>query len=455
MTARRLTSLLFLTAMLGTVETASAQPRRDVSHESARSTPGWARDGVVYELNTRTFSATGDFNGVIAKLGDLRALGVTVVWLMPINPIGEVKKKGGIGSPYAVRDYYGVNPAYGTKSDFKRLVSEAHRQGLRVILDVVLNHTSWDNDLLKTPGFHQRDAKGQVLSPYDWTDVAALDYKNPVVRKYMLDMLSSWVREYDVDGFRADVAFNVPTDFWEQVRTTLEGVKPDLLMLAEAYEPELVAKAFDFDYSWPLYHAIADAATGTASTRGIRAAWEDERRTYPKGALHLRFSDDHDEKRAIAYFGERGALAASALVFTMDGVPLLYNGQEVGDVTESGAPALFERLPVFWNGTERRPEFARFYRAMIPLRAAHAALRQGETIWLGNSDADRVVTYLRRDASEEFLVAINLSNRPFAGTVEVSGSFEEIPLLGAGGGSVGLPALTLESWGVRLFRRNR
>ncbi|MFN8573312.1 MAG: alpha-amylase family glycosyl hydrolase [Gemmatimonadaceae bacterium] len=455
MSVRARCSLLLLTAIVSSATPATAQPRRDVSREQARTTPAWARDGVVYELNTRTFSATGDFNGIVGRLADLRALGVTVVWLMPVNPIGEVKKKGTIGSPYAVKDYYGVNPAFGTKSDLKRLVSEAHRQGLHVILDVVLNHTSWDNELLKTPAFYQRDAKGQVLSPYDWTDVAALDYKNPAVRKYMLDMLAYWVREFDVDGFRADVAFNVPTDFWEQARTTLEGVKPGLLMLAEAYEPELVAKAFDFDYSWPLYHAIADAATGSASARGIRAAWEDERRAYPRGALHLRFSDDHDEKRAIAYFGERGALAASALVFAMDGVPLLYNGQEVGDVTESGAPALFERLPVFWTGSERRPEFARFYRTMIPLRAAHAALRQGETTWLSNSDADRVVTFLRRDAGEEFLVAINMSNRPFAGTVEANGTFEEIPLLAAQGGPIGLPALALDAWGVRLFRRSR
>ncbi|MFN8581486.1 MAG: alpha-amylase family glycosyl hydrolase, partial [Gemmatimonadaceae bacterium] len=320
MRARVTRSLLFLTVCATSALAAQGPARRDVSHEPARTTPAWARDGVIYELYPRTFSPTGDLNGVTARLADLRALGVTVVWLMPINPIGQVKKKGSIGSPYAVKDYYGINPSYGTKADLTRLVTEAHRLGLKVILDVVLNHTSWDNDLLKTPAFYHRDASGQVVSPYDWTDVAALDYGNPAVRKYMLDMLGYWIKEFDVDGFRADVAFNVPTAFWEQARTTLEALKPDLLMLAESYEPELVAKAFDLDYSWPLYHAIADAATLGRSATGIQAAWEEERRTYPRGALHLRFSDDHDEKRAIGYMGERGALAASALVFTLDGI---------------------------------------------------------------------------------------------------------------------------------------
>jgi glycosidase len=428
-----------------------------IASRAARQSPAWVHDGVIYELNTRTFSAAGTFNAVTARLPELRRLGVSIVWLMPIHPLGQVKKKGTIGSPYAVRDYYMVNPDYGTEADFRRLVRAAHDIGLKVIIDVVANHTAWDNPLIETPAFYQRDAAGRVLSPFDWSDVAALDYGNPKVRDYMGRMLQHWVREFDVDGFRCDVAGMVPLDFWEDVRRDLERIKPEIVLLAEAHEPALVAEAFDLDYSWPLYHAMKEAIIGNGPATAIREEWEAERRSYPRGALHLRIADNHDEKRAIALFGERGALAASALVFTMDGVPLLYNGMEVGDVTESTAPALFERLPIFWDIRERRPEFPRFYDRMIGLRKAHAALRQGATTWLRNADERRIVTYLRHDASEAILVAVNLSNQPFVGTVELAGAgFVE---LAAGGDSpaatAALPAISLEPWGFRLFRQAR
>ena len=157
----------------------------------------------------------------------------------------------------------------------------------------------------------------------------------------------------------------VPTDFWERARAELEKVKPDIVMLAEWAEPDLLVKAFDLDYAWPMHGTLTEVLTGTKPANAIRQTWEEEQRKFPRGALHMRFSDNHDERRAVARFGERGALAASALVFTLDGVPMLYNGMEVGDTTESGAPALFERLPIFWQIAERRPEFPRFYKQVI------------------------------------------------------------------------------------------
>lgn len=456
MTARpRSLFLPFALALSFVAGPARSQQSGDVSNQPARPSASWVRDAVIYELNPRTFSSAGTFNGVTARLDDLRALGVTVVWLMPIHPIGLDKKKGSIGSPYAVRDYLDVNPAYGTKDDLRRLVAEAHRRGLKVIIDIVANHTAWDNKMMATPAFYRRDAQGRILSPYDWTDVAALDYKNPALRKYMTDMLKYWLRDFDLDGFRCDVAGEVPTDFWEQARTELEKIKPEIMMLAEAHKPDLLVKAFDLDYSWPFYGTMADVIMAGRAASAIRTEWETERATYPRGALHMRFTENHDEKRAIARFGERGALAAAALVFTLDGVPLLYNGQEVGDVTESGAPALFERMPVFWQGVERRPEFAAFFKSMVALRAAHPALRQGATVWLHNSTEGRVVTYLRRDEREEFLVAINLSNRAFIGTVEAAGDFTEVTPGADASRPRGLPALALDAWGHRIFRRAR
>lgn len=435
--------------------------QRDVSREPARQIREWVREGVIYEIFPRDFSKEGNFNGVTARLDDLKNLGVTILWLMPIHIMGTEKKKGTIGSPYAVRDYYSINPDYGTKDDLKRLVGETHRRGLKIIIDIVANHTSWDNVMMKSPEFYRRDQAGKVVSPYDWTDVAALDYNNSGLRRYMTEMLKYWIREFDLDGFRCDVAGEVPTDFWENARAELEKIKPDIVMLAEASKPDLLVKAFDLDYAWPFHSMLTDVMMGNRPASALREVFEAERERFPQGALRMHFSDNHDERRAIVRFGERGALAASAMVLTMSGVPMLYNGMEVGDTTESGAPALFEKLPIFWPIAERRPEFPRFYRQMIALRRAHAAFSQGGMEWLRNSDDTRVVTYMRRAAGEEVLIAINFSNRPFTGFVEVANgaAFTDVtpdistPQPRASARAAGLPAIALDSWGFRIFRR--
>ncbi|HYP28384.1 MAG TPA: alpha-amylase family glycosyl hydrolase [Blastocatellia bacterium] len=444
---------------------APARQQRDFSREAARRAPDWVRGGVYYEIFPRAFSKEGNFNGITARLDDLKNLGVNILWLMPIHPIGQEKKKGSVGSPYAVRDFYAINPDYGTKEDLRRLVSEAHRRGMKVIIDIVANHTAWDSVMMKTPDFYTRDAGGKVIPPVpDWADVADLNYDNAGLRAYMIEMMKYWLKEFDLDGFRCDVAGFVPTDFWERAREELEKVKPDIVMLAEWHSPDLMVKAFDADYAWPFHSAITEVLTGNAPASRLRETWEEERAKFPRGTLHMRFSDNHDERRAIARFGERGALAASALVFTMDGVPLLYNGMEAGDTTESGAPALFEKMPVFWQISERRPEFPRFYRQIIALRRGSPALQQGATTWLRNSDEARVVTYARRAGGEEFLVAINLSNRPFVGFVEAGhgSAFSEVtpdlsgsPERAKAERPAGLPALALDAWGFRIFRRGQ
>ena len=458
----------FVVAVLLSVSTPA---QRDVSRETARPSRAWVRDGVIYEIFTRNFSPQGNFNGVTAQLDRLKGLGVTILWLMPIHITGEAKKKGTIGSPYAVRDYYSINPDYGTKDDLKRLITETHRRSMKIIIDIVANHTSWDSVLMKSPEFYRRDAAGKILSPYDWTDVAALNYENAKLRQYMTEMLKYWVREFDLDGFRCDVAAEVPTDFWEQARVELDKVKPDIVMLAESDKPELLVRAFDLDYSWPLHGTLNDVLTGRKPASAFRQTWEADAGRYPRGALRMRFSDNHDERRALARFGEGGALAASALMLTLDGVPMLYNGMEVGDTTESGDPALFYKLPVFWPIEKRRPEFPRFYRQMIALRKSHPAFTRGGLAWLRNSDESRVVTFARRDAAEEVVVAVNFSNRPFEGIVEGTdgAAFNDItpearePLKpdasdaerAARVRTVKLPALTLEPWGYRVFRRGR
>ncbi len=421
----------------------------------AAAPPDWLPGAVIYEVFPRDFSPSGDFNGVTAGLDRLHQLGVDVVWLMPIHPIGEVKRKGPLGSPYSVRDYYAINPDYGTKDDLKRLIAEAHRLHMRVIIDIVANHTAWDSVMMKTPEFYKHNAAGQIIPPVpDWEDVAALDYSNPRLRAYMIDMLRYWIRDFDLDGFRCDAASMVPVSFWESARAELDKTKPGILMVAEAHDPPLMAKAFDLDYAWPLHSTLAAIFSRGVPARDLRLSWEAEREQYPKGALHMRISDDHDEERAIVRFGKGGALAASAFMFTLDGVPLLYEGMEAGDTAESGAPALFEKLPVFWKIAERRPEFPRFYAGMLALRRAHAALQQGAMEWLRNSDEARVVTFRRTGGGEEFLVAINFSNQPFFGQVDAAASgFVEVTPGVEKPSAAALPVLQLDAWGFRIWRK--
>ena len=221
--------------------------------------PDWLRNGVVYEIYPRNFSKEGNFNGVTARLDELKALGVNILWLMPIHPIGEKLRKGCCGSPYAVKDYYAINPDYGTEGDLKRLVSEAHRRGLKVIMDMVVNHTAWDSVLMKHPEFYKQDAQGNIQPPVaEWTDVAGLNYNNAELRRYMITLFKYWIDPagFDLDGYRCDVAEMVPTGFWEEARAEMLKVKPDIMLLAEASKPELMARAFDVDYGWPLMHAL-------------------------------------------------------------------------------------------------------------------------------------------------------------------------------------------------------
>jgi glycosidase len=237
----------------------------------------------------------------------------------------------------------------------------------------------------------------------------------------MTGMMVRWVRDFGLDGFRCDYAAGVPRDYWESLRAALDQARPGTVLLAEADDPALMVRAFDIDYAWDFYHATDDVLVGRSPASALREVWERAAARYPRGALHLRFSDNHDELRATARTGLPAAQAASALMFTLDGVPLLYNGMEVGDTTESAAPALFERAPIAWLMAERRPQVTPFYVALATLRRTHGALTHGKVRWLRNSDEQRVVSFERSDAGESLVIVLNLSSRSFAGVVE-SGS---------------------------------
>jgi glycosidase len=429
-----------------------AQP--DIAKVQARPSPEWVKAGVIYQIFVRAFSQEGNLNGVDKRLDELQKLGVNILWLMPIHPSGQVKKKGSLGSAYSVRDYYAIDRSLGTKDDLKRLVRDAHGRQMKVIIDMVANHTAWDSVMMSHPDFYKKDKQGNITYPYDWTDVAALDYSNPKLRRYMLDMLAYWIKEFDLDGYRCDAAGEMPTDFWEQARAELDGIKPDILMLAEASKPELMRTAFNLDYAWPLLHTFEAVIMRGQPATALHDTMEQQRAKFPKGAMHMRAIDDHDELRAVTQFGFPGTIAAAAVMLTLDGVPLIYNGMEAGDSTQSRAPALFEPQKIFWDAAEWHPEYPKFYAAMDGLRREHPALQQGKLQWLHNSDEQHVVTYVRQSQDEEFLVAVNLSNTPFRGTVEAeTGGWTQVPLPLSETGATALPHISLDAFHFQVFRR--
>ena len=452
-----LRNLLARFALLSQVCLCSVRAEQ-IARPNAREVPPWLREGVIYELFPRNFSAEGNFNGITARLGELQDLGVTIIWLMPIHPLGQKFRKGTVGSPYAVRDYYAINPDYGTEADLQRLVTEAHRHGMKVIIDIVANHTAWDSVMMQYPEFYKQDANGKIIPPVpEWTDVAGLNYENPKLRAYMVKMLQHWIdpATFDLDGFRCDVASMVPTSFWEEARVALTKLKPDFMMLAEASKPDLLVKAFDIDYAWPLHGTLNNVLLNGAPASDFKRSWEESLQQFPNHSLHLRISDNHDEARAVARFGLKGALAASVLMFTLDGVPLLYNGMEVGDATESGDPALFERMPVFWHPKDR-PPFRDIYRELIRFRKEHQAFSNDRVIWLRNSDESSLVTFMRLDTRNEFVIAINFSNRPVVGSVEVmhDQEFKPVKLNGMPETPAsGFPLFRLNGFESRIYQR--
>lgn len=446
-------SLLAVLAVALLAPVWSAEP----SASPARPSAPWIKDAVVYEVFPRQFSPEGNFAGVTARLEELKDLGVTVVWLMPVHPIGRLKAKGTIGSPYAVRDYYAVNPDYGTKEDLRRLVTEAHRRGLKVVIDIVANHTAWDSVMLQHPEYYKRDAEGRVIPPNpDWTDVAGLDYRNPATGRYMTDMLKYWIREFDLDGFRCDVAGEVPTDFWENARQELEAIKPGLFLLAEASKPDLLVHAFDSDYAWPMLGAMNRVLMEGAPATEIERTWRtEEQAKFPAGSRHLRFTDNHDEPRAIARFGWRAALAASIMTYSLDGLPLVYNGMEVGDTSESGDPALFEKVGIFWH-PKQREHFRATYREYFAFRRDHPALTGTEVDWLENSASRDVVSFARADRLEQLVVVVNLSNRPVHVAVKTAGPegyVQALPRTAKAAETTDLTSLSLEAFEWRIYRR--
>ncbi|NPV10576.1 MAG: family 10 glycosylhydrolase [Ignavibacteria bacterium] len=348
----------------------------EYSIQNSRQSLEWVKSGIIYEIFPRAFTKEGTFKALTKKLPQIKKLGVTTLWLMPIHPIGELKRKGTLGSPYSVKDYYEINPEYGTKEDFKNFVNEAHKLGFKVIIDEVLNHCSWDNELVKVhPEWFTKDQSGNLISPNsDWTDVVDFNYDNPELRAYMIEMLKYWVKEFDIDGFRFDVSELVPTDFWENARTELERIKPQF-WLSEGTLPEHHLKAFDMTYSWNIYDLFKPMLDGKISPQKILNTIKLENYTFPKNSLRMRFNENHDKVRAAEIFGYDGSFITAAIVFAINGVPLVHAGQEVGEKRFS---SLFEKTEINWPDNLDANEHFSFFKKLIELRKRNPFLSLGK-----------------------------------------------------------------------------
>jgi glycosidase len=350
---------LSIACVLASVMLLPACNSTDVSPTVSSSQDAWKHEAVIYELFVRDFSPEGTFEAIIPRLPEIRDLGTTVIWLMPIHPIGEESRKGRLGSPYSIRDFFDVNPDFGSLDDFRNLVAAVHEHDMRLIIDLVANHTAWDNAWVReNPEWYVRDDAGNVMAPNDdWTDVADLDYENPETRDAMKRAMRYWVEEFDIDGYRCDVAELVPMDFWREAIEELRSIKP-VLMLAEGQDAELHEVGFDLSYSWSFYHGLKDVWAGE-SARSIGASIAADG-NLPEGGRRIRFTTNHDETAWDAtpielFDGPAGARAAAVIAFASPGVPLLYNGQEVGSSIQL---RLFEKDTIDWD---ENPDMLAFY----------------------------------------------------------------------------------------------
>lgn len=419
--------LVAFAAVLAVTPASMAATPTTVTH------PGWVDNAVIYEVNVRQYTHEGTFKAFAGHLPRLKELGVDILWFMPIHPISEKNRKGNLGSYYAVRDYKGVNPEFGTLQDFKDVIDRAHALGMKVVIDWVPNHTGCDNVWTREhPDWYARDEKGQMYGPFDWTDTYKLDYTNPDMRAAMQEAMTYWIGQ-GVDGFRCDVASEVPVDFWDATRPLLDRAKGEpVFMLAEASVPALEANAFDMAYNWPMKDLYSDIAWGAGQYTFVREGQDQPRprakagaadiitlcqqqlQEYPAGSMLMNMTSNHDLNSWEGTEFERLGVLAPALAaisYTLPGMPLIYTGQEVG---LNHALQFFEKDPVpDWTANEATV----FYTMLNRLKHTRPELNTGSHTANTNiinyrTNSPDVLVYERRLGDSRTIVAANLGANP-------------------------------------------
>ena len=373
--------------------------------------PEWCKNSIIYEVNVRQFTPDGTFKSMQAHLPRLKELGVDILWFMPIHKIGVEDRKGKLGSYYSVQDYTSINPEFGTMKDFKAAVDEAHRLGFKVIIDWVANHTSRDAVWIKEhPDWYVHDSTGRIVGPYDWTDVAKLNYGNANMRKAMIDAMEYWLVNANIDGFRCDVAGEVPTDFWNNARMQLQKIKP-VFMLAEWENPALLKYAFDMDYAWELHRIMNQIAQGKLNVNTLVRYYKKQDTLYSANDIRMIFTSNHDENSWNGTEFERMGEAArtfAAYSYITPGMPLIYNGQEV---------ALNKRLAFFTKDTITWTEnvtYTNLYKKLNALKHDNSALWNGNyggTFQYSADSLKNVITITRTKDASTVVGIFNLSSK--------------------------------------------
>ena len=364
-----------------------------------------AEDIVMYEINLRAFSNGGTFNGITARLDSIKALGVNVIWLMPIHPVGVIKSVGQLGSPYSVQNYLTVNPEFGTLDDLKNLINKSHNLGISIILDWVANHTSWDNPWIVNKSWYTQDGNGNIISPAGtgWNDVADLNYNNSEMRLAIINAMKYWAKEIGVDGFRCDAADYVPFSFWKQALDTLKNIpNKKLILLAEGSRSDHFTAGFQLNYAWDYYSMLKNVFRDGYNASYLFTIHQNEYRSITNG-YKLRFTTNHDESAwdnppVVIFNGKQGALAASVAAIFMGGVPLIYCGQEIGYPTKL---PFFSRSPIDWN---INPDMKVAYKKLFSLYNSNSVLKKG--VITDFSDVN-IVAFTKSYQSKDCLVLIN------------------------------------------------
>lgn len=418
------------------------------------ATPKWVFDNTIYEVNIRQFTEEGNFDSFENHLPRLKELGVDILWLMPIHPIGEVNRKGTLGSYYSVKDYYAINHEFGTKEDFKELVEKIHSLGMFVIIDWVANHTAWDHPWTKTnPEFYTLDKNGKFIPPVDdWSDVIDLNFDNKQLWHEMIDALKYWVAEFNIDGYRCDVAGLIPIEFWIEARKELEKIKP-VLMLAEWDTPEMHL-AFDITYDWETHKIMNKIAKGENNTLNLINHIKSDREKYSATNIRMQFTDNHDENSWNGSVSERLGDAAevfAVLTYILPSMPLIYNGQEAG---------LEKRLKFFDKDLIKWKEnkFANLYKTLNLIRKRYDILHSGQSSgsieFIGNNNPDKILTILRKNENQTLIGIFNLSDSAQLVSLQdnLLNSFNL--LLTNIAGKVSEKEFIMNKWSYKLFIKN-
>lgn len=404
------TKLLIAVLVLGTFFGACSQTSNEEvgPKESIVQHADWTKNANIYEVNIRQSTPEGTFNAFKKDLPRLKEMGVKILWLMPIHPIGEENRKGTEGSYYAVKDFKAVNPEFGTEEDFRALVSEAHEMDFKVIIDWVANHSAWDNVWTENKDWYTLTEDGNFQPPVeDWSDVIDLNYDNMDMRAAMKDALEYWVREFDIDGYRCDVAGMVPTDFWIDVRKSLDEIKP-VFMLAEDGEPELLHEAFDMNYAWEYAHIIREIAAGEQTFADLDSLFERDAKRFPTNAYRMYFTSNHDENSWNGTDPEmygKNFENFAVLSATVAGMPLIYNGQESN---LNKRLEFFEKDEIEWKNYP----YQDFYTILLNLNTTNEALWNGAHggVMERLESPEGTFAFSRKKGKAEVIVAINISD---------------------------------------------